>query len=222
MAKHESHGKWAQPGIPHKGWDWHGVHDLGEHAPTQECEMCERQQIRFVHTLAHPDYPDILECGCVCAGYMTDDPAGATRREAVVRYRAKRRSSWTASGWGRTHAGSPMRATGGYHITIWHFDALWQFKLTTPSSQIVMRRGYASEDAAKLAAFDAMVADQDGLSVASDDIDTRARAAGRRLIADMKEEGLKRHLEALSPDELAQLAALSDDELVARFVGGGG
>lgn len=61
-------GKWSQPGLPHRGWHCVDIEDLGE--PQVECEMCESQTIRFVHHMEHPDYSQVLEVGCICAGHM--------------------------------------------------------------------------------------------------------------------------------------------------------
>jgi hypothetical protein len=41
------HGKWAQTGVPHKGWHCVGVEDLG--APEETCEMCEKQGVLQMH-----------------------------------------------------------------------------------------------------------------------------------------------------------------------------
>jgi hypothetical protein len=62
-------GKWSQQGVPQKGRICISFEDLGE--PATQCEMCENQDIRYVHQMQHPDYPHILECGCVCAGMST-------------------------------------------------------------------------------------------------------------------------------------------------------
>lgn len=59
-------GKWSQPGVPHKGWTCLDIEDLGE--PSATCEMCEAQEIRYVHHMEHPNYSGSLGCGCVCAG----------------------------------------------------------------------------------------------------------------------------------------------------------
>jgi hypothetical protein len=58
-------GKWREPGVPHRGWSCVDVEDLGQ--PDATCGMCEVQVIRYVHTLEHPDYPEALHVGCVCA-----------------------------------------------------------------------------------------------------------------------------------------------------------
>ena len=45
-------GKWSQPGVPHKGWSCDHVVDLGIYERAI-CEMCEKQEIRFVHSMSH-------------------------------------------------------------------------------------------------------------------------------------------------------------------------
>jgi len=49
-------GKWSMPGFPHSGWTCIDIENLG--APDAICEMCERQDIRYVHAMEHPDYPE--------------------------------------------------------------------------------------------------------------------------------------------------------------------
>ena len=45
-------GKWAQPGVPHKGWTRVDIEDLGE--PSEVCAMREIQEIRYVHHMQPP------------------------------------------------------------------------------------------------------------------------------------------------------------------------
>ncbi len=73
-------GKWSEPGVPHKGWSCVGFTDLGK--PSAICEMCEHQEIRYVHTMRHPDYADLLDVGIVCAEHMEEDYTSARRRES--------------------------------------------------------------------------------------------------------------------------------------------
>ena len=62
------YGRWSEPGLPHKGWICIDVIDLGEGA-SKLCEMCEHADIRYVHYMAHEDYPQVLDVGCVCASH---------------------------------------------------------------------------------------------------------------------------------------------------------
>ena len=68
---HTANGKWAEPGVPHKGWSCDAVTDLGE--PLEICGMCETAEIRYVHSMSHPEYPDVLDVGCICAEHMEED-----------------------------------------------------------------------------------------------------------------------------------------------------
>jgi hypothetical protein len=92
-----NHGKWSDPGVPHKGWECDDVEDLGE--PNAICEMCEIQEIRYVHHMTHADYPEGLAVGCVCAENMSGDYVGPSFREKLLRDRARRRKSWSKRMW---------------------------------------------------------------------------------------------------------------------------
>lgn len=65
-------GKWSQPGVHHRGWTRIEKYDS---CPDGEpiwlvCEMCEKREIRHVHVMQHPGYPETLECGATCAKNM--------------------------------------------------------------------------------------------------------------------------------------------------------
>ncbi|WP_040441047.1 hypothetical protein, partial [Roseibium aggregatum] len=92
-----SFGKCSQQGVPKKGWTCIGFEDLGE--SSTQCEMCENQDIRYVHQMQHPEYPDILECGCVCAGKMEEDYTAASRQETESKNLARRRARWLTRKW---------------------------------------------------------------------------------------------------------------------------
>ncbi|MDB5596263.1 MAG: hypothetical protein JWM36_3224 [Hyphomicrobiales bacterium] len=85
-------GKWHEPGVPHDGWKCVGFVDLGEEQIT--CEMCDRQSVRYAHTMGHPDHPVTLTCGSKCAGRMEGEPAHAKWRERFSRNAAARRARW--------------------------------------------------------------------------------------------------------------------------------
>jgi hypothetical protein len=149
-------GKWARAGVPKKGWSCIGIDDLGE--PSAICEMCEHQEIRYVHTMRHPDYPDQLECGCVCAGHMEQDLIGARSREQRLKNGATRRKRWLVRKWKTSAKGNPYLKTGGFHIVVYPSRLQhWCFRLTRGQEEWASTRWYASEDRAKLAAFDAMI-----------------------------------------------------------------
>ena len=80
-------GKWSVAGVPHRGWICVAVEDIGE--PKAECEMCEKQKIRYIHYMQHPDYPDVLEVGSTCAGNMEGSLSSSRAREASIKLQSK-------------------------------------------------------------------------------------------------------------------------------------
>jgi len=86
-----AHGKWSQPGVPHRGWVCVDVEDLG--SPSAICEMCETAEIRYVHHMQHDDYLAGLGVGCICAENMEQDYVGPRLREKRLRQRAQRRQT---------------------------------------------------------------------------------------------------------------------------------
>ena len=106
MRKTTATGKWTDPGVPHRGWICVDMEDSGGVFNT--CEMCEVQEIRFLHTMEHASYPGRLVCGCICAGHMEEDYAAARKREKVLVNRARRRLNWPdRAGWRVSARGNP-------------------------------------------------------------------------------------------------------------------
>lgn len=149
-------GKWQQAGVPHRGWLCVDIEDLGE--PSMTCEMCEVQEIRFVHHMEHPDYPDALQCGCICAGHMEQDSARAQERETRLRNAARRKGKWLARDWRRSGHGHPYLNAAGYNVVVFPRGPAWGFRVLNRETDdtLVARKPYATEDAAKLRAFDAI------------------------------------------------------------------
>ena len=91
--------EWNKPGLPHKGWTCVDVIDLAEgideteSIPYEQCEMCGNEKIRYAHVMSHPDYPDEIYVGCVCAEKMTGDYVNPRRCENELRNRAQRRKN---------------------------------------------------------------------------------------------------------------------------------
>ena len=151
-------GKWSQVGVPHKGWTCVSVDDLG--APDAVCEMCETQEIRYVHHMEHPDYRKSLAVGCICAQNMEDDYEAPRRRERTLRNAAIRRSRWLSRKWKVSAKGNAYLNTDGMNITVYRRTRdLWSARIEEcATGRFVMSRGrYTNEDAVKLAAFDAMI-----------------------------------------------------------------
>ncbi len=150
-------GKWSDAGVPHKGWTCVDFEDLGE--PDLVCEMCERQEIRYVHYMEHPDYPERLACGCICAGHMEEDLVGARRRETRAQSAAQRRGRWlTRKGWRRSAKGNVHIGVDGYHITVFRGGSGFKAAISKPVTGFKHfgKRTFASETAAQLATFDAL------------------------------------------------------------------
>jgi len=90
--------RWDKPGIPRKGWIHQGVVDEGDAIHT--CEMCGKEEIRFVHVMFHPLEGMQLAVGCVCAGKMIDDYELPRLKEKSVRNLANRKNKWLTRKWG--------------------------------------------------------------------------------------------------------------------------
>ncbi len=144
-------GKWAEHGVPHKGWTCVDMEDLLE--PIEICEMCEAQEIRYVHTMAHPDYPEELRCGCICAGHMEESIANSERREATLKNAARRRAAWPRrKAWRISQKGNLVIRTDGYRITVFKKEAGWSAVISNSLTGLerFARRSYASPMAAQL------------------------------------------------------------------------
>ena len=151
-------GKWSRVGVPHKGWMCVNVEDLGE--PEAVCEMCEIQQIRYVHWMEHPDFSEVLAVGCICAGHMENDYEAPRKREYGLRNAAQRKRRWLNRIWRVSLRGNTYLNTDGMNIVVYEKnDNSWgaRIKDRTSGESISSRCRYTSEDAAKLAAFDVMI-----------------------------------------------------------------
>lgn len=157
IGTHTFRGKWSEPGVPKKGWSCVDVDDLGQ--PSKVCEMCESQDIRYVHVMQHADYPDFLEVGCICAEHMEEDYVRPREREKRLKRAARRRVSWAKRTWKISRRGDPYINTEGFNLTVYPKDAGWAVTASnrgTGASQSG-RKTFATEDAAKAAALNALI-----------------------------------------------------------------
>jgi hypothetical protein len=121
--------------------------------------MCEAQEIRFVHTMTHPDYPGALDCGCDCAGHMEGDLEGAKDRDRAMKNAAGRRQRWPGrTGWRFSRRGNLYIRHAGYLITVFEKSGQWSASLSRGDDPpIFAQRLYPSQYAAQLATFDALI-----------------------------------------------------------------
>lgn len=97
--------RWDKADIPHKGWQYVGMEDLGEDVypgdpiPYEQCEMCGKEKIRYVHLLKHPDYDGEIRVGCDCASKMLCDYVTPQDRERNLKNRVNRRKNFMKQEW---------------------------------------------------------------------------------------------------------------------------
>ena len=148
-------GKWSHAGVPHKGWSCTHIEDLGE--PNQKCEMCEFQDIRYVHFMSHPNWPVELECGCECAGKMEENITGAQTRERVLKNRTARRRNWgSVKGWHRSAKGNLTITRDRYICTVFKQGNNFKGSVVDPKQNkpVFSKKSYPTEERAKLSLFD--------------------------------------------------------------------
>lgn len=166
-ARHTDRGKWSQAGVPHRGWTCVGIEDLQE--PSQFCEMCESVEIRYVHFMEHPDYPETLGVGCICAEHMEEDYVNPRLREKKLRSKAQRRKTWLKRQWNVSYKGNSYLNTEGFNLAVFPISGqkgcYWSLRVMHRESgrSQVGRRRYPTKDAAKKAALDALLWAKDNL-----------------------------------------------------------
>lgn len=78
--------------------------------------MCESVDVRYVHYMQHPNYPETLAVGCVCAEHMEDDYVRPKQREAGLRLVARRRKSWAGKKWRISQLGNHFINIEGFNL----------------------------------------------------------------------------------------------------------
>jgi len=151
----KNHGKWSQPDVPHKGWTCVDIEDLGEQPAV--CEMCEKQSIRYVHYMEHPNYEDTLRVGCICAGHMEENYNKAKLREDFMKKRSSKRLRWINNNrWKISRKGNNWIESDGYIVVMMEQNSFWKglIKNDNIGFKIWSKRQYKLINEAKLAAFD--------------------------------------------------------------------
>lgn len=104
--------RWNIPNIPHKGWTIVDVIDIREDGQTKDeadyktCMMCNKERVRYVHIVSHPEVVGDFEVGCICAEKMTGDYLTPKRLEKKLKQRTAKRINWVKKFWKQTKNGN--------------------------------------------------------------------------------------------------------------------
>lgn len=148
-------GLWDIPSVPHKGWQCINVVDLNpddeEDCDYASCEMCGREQIRFVHQMQHPGYPSGLDVGRVCAQKMSDDYIGPRSKEKQLLNKSTRRKRWLSRNWRTSRNGNSYLRISKLAVIVFPGKfGKWSFVVAGhPGS-----KWFATKQEAQLAAFE--------------------------------------------------------------------
>lgn len=152
--------RWDRKGLPHTGWSCAGMEDLG--SADGQCEMCGKEEIRYVHFMRHPDIGETLPVGCICAEKMEGEygreRSRARQREAKLRNAAGRRHRWPSlTGWTRSKKGNVHIKKDGRRVVVFASGARFKFLIEDAgrAEPYFSPRSYVDVREAKLAAFDA-------------------------------------------------------------------
>lgn len=150
----QKRGKWSEAKVPHKGWSCVDIEDLEKQALT--CEMCESQNIRYVHHMFHPEYDEELKVGCICAGHMEQDLQSAKRRDVFLKSRASKRKRWLSRNWKTSKKGNEYLKVDDFLVTVYYRNKNWTgyIKEIDGEYEKTSRKKYDSSDKIKLACFD--------------------------------------------------------------------
>lgn len=116
--------RWDRPGIPHKGWRCVGLEDLNpNNDPADEveyaqCQMCGREQIRYVHIMKHNETGQELSVGTICAEKMSEDYVGPKKREREIINRMRRQKTFMNRTWRISKAGYPYIINKGRRLGV--------------------------------------------------------------------------------------------------------
>ena len=152
--KENSPNLWKEENVPKTGWICVGISDLG--APVGICEMCGYQIIRYAHHMEHPRYRSLI-AGCVCAGKMEGNIAGAKQREAEFKSRKARRINFLKRKWNQSKKGNEYLKIDDHVIVLYHDTNNinnWKYSIDNE----FCKNKYRTRDEAVLGAFDALEA----------------------------------------------------------------
>ncbi|MBV6489836.1 MAG: hypothetical protein CNCCGFBP_00210 [Fimbriimonadaceae bacterium] len=112
------HGRWSEPGFPHKGWEYEFIEDL--EVLDGQCDVCGTE-LRYVHHLFHPQTRLTVGVGCICAEKLTEDYVNPKVREKLAKGRAARNARWLKKEWQPSAKGFTLKALG-YRMTVFRIE----------------------------------------------------------------------------------------------------
>jgi len=151
-------GKWSRADVPHRGWR---CLDIEDNEYQQDiCEMCETQEIRFIHVMVHPDYDKELRVGCVCAGHMEENLVGARDRETRFKLQLQRKTRWLSRKWRVSRKGSAWLNYKGFRVIVYAKTGGWGATIADRGNEYLRhaKLTYKTDAEAKLASFRALEA----------------------------------------------------------------
>ena len=88
--------RWNKKGIPHRGWKFEYIEYYED--DYEQCEMCDKEGVRFIHILSHPEYGEI-RVGCDCACKMLNDYVNPQQREKDFKNKLSRLNNFLKIQW---------------------------------------------------------------------------------------------------------------------------
>jgi hypothetical protein len=153
-----SSGKWLDSITPKNSWTCREIEDYDDNKIT--CEMCEREEIRYVHTMHHRTHSP-LKVGCICAGHMEGNIEKAKEREKYFHSRIGKRErfvthrSWRISAKNNSYINYENHAGKDCNVVIVKTTKS-PIRYSANIDGVNIRSWHNSEGEAKLAAFDIM------------------------------------------------------------------
>jgi hypothetical protein len=145
--------------LPDLGCRCVDVIDLGADGPDYTpgiCEKCGNDVLRFLHILEHPDWPDQMVVGCICAGRMCEGYDGNSR-EAELKNLAIRRSRWLKRNWRESKKGNEFLNIKHCNLGVFpdsRHPGKWNWWIIRGHFKRYGDGPYPSSDHAKLRLFD--------------------------------------------------------------------
>ena len=109
--------------------------------------------------MEHPNYPEIIVVGCMCAEHLEQDYVRPKEREERLKGAARRRKTLTTRKWNLSAKGNRYLNTDSFNITVFQKGAGYRLSVSNRETGNAHwgRKDYPTEEAAKTAAFDALI-----------------------------------------------------------------